>query len=80
MRILAGFYTNNKVREALLAQSLRHFELAASKAAVIPIVSSWQPTVGHHCRNLISHFQLPSHGHLNILLQIYQIIHSVAEP
>ena len=80
MRILAGFYTNNKVRAALLAQSLRHFELAAAKASVIPIVCSWQPTVGHHCRNLISHFQLPAHGHLNIILQIYQIIHSVAEP
>lgn len=80
MKILAGFYTNNKVRQSLLAESLHHFELAAAQAAVIPVVSSWKPIPGHNCRSLISHFQIPAHGHLNILLQILQIVHSTTEP
>lgn len=80
MKILAGFYTNNNVRKSLLAESLCHFEIAATQAAVIPVVSSWKPIDGHSCRSVISHFQLPAHGHLNILLQLLQIVHSTAEP
>lgn len=79
IKILAGFYTNNKVRESLLVQSLRFFEIAASQANVIPVISSWQDTSQRNCRNLISHFQFSQNGHLNILLQLYQIVHSTQE-
>lgn len=79
IKILAGFYTNNKVRASLLDQSIRCFQLAAANANVIPVICSWQQISGHHCRNLISHFQISQHGHLNILLQLYQIVHSVHE-
>lgn len=44
---------------------------------MIPVVSSWQAIAGLSCQNLISHFQIPSHGHLNIILQLMQIVHSV---
>lgn len=64
MKILAAFYTNNRARPQLLEQNIKHF------------VSSWQTIPGLPCQNLISHFQVGQHGHLNILLQLLQVIHS----
>lgn len=80
MRILAGFYTNNRLRQELLTQSLKCFLEASDNGPVIPVVSSWQPIQGLTCRNLISHFKISEHGHLNILLQLQQIVCSCDEP
>lgn len=80
MKILAGFYTNNRLRPQLLQQSLNHFLEAARNGPVIPIVSSWERLADLPCQNLVSHFQMSGQGHLNILLQLLQIIHSCDEP
>lgn len=80
MKILAGFYTHNRLRHELLTQSLKCFLEAAANGPVIPVVSSWLPIPGLTCRNLISHFRIAEHGHLNILLQLQQIILSCDEP
>lgn len=79
MRILAGFYTHNKLRASLLQQTLSHFQRAATVDFVTPIVSSWEAIPGLKCRNVVSNFKLPGHGHLNIILQLYQIIFSCDE-
>lgn len=79
MRILAGFYTNNAVRPVLLKSSLQHFEAAAAQADVIPVVSSWHPIENIRSRNLISQFQLPGQGHLNILLQLHHIVYATPD-
>lgn len=76
MKLLAAFYTNNRVRPRLLEESLRHFITAAENGPVIPVVSSWNPMPNLPCRNLVSHFRLEGHGHLNILLQLLQIVQS----
>lgn len=80
MNILAGFYTHNRIRPELLAQSLKFFQEAAENGPVIPIVSSWKPIPDLKCLNLISHFKIAEHGHLNILLQLQQIIQSCEQP
>src|SRR4030095_8105195 len=79
MKILAGFYTNNRIRPQLLDQSLKHFLAAAGNAPVIPIVSSWKPIRNLPCQSVLSHFQLEGHGHLNILLQLLQIVQCTKE-
>lgn len=80
MRILAALYTHNRLRPALLTQSLKFFLEASANGPVTPIVSSWQPIPDLTCPNLISHFKIAEHGHLNILLQLQQIIHTCNEP
>lgn len=80
MTFLACFYTNNKVRRPLLEQSLRHFLEAAANASVVPVVSAWQPIPNLPCQSFQPHFQLGQHGHLNILLQLAQVVQGVAVP
>lgn len=74
MKILAGFYTHNKLRPKLLEKSLENFLKAAGKADVVPVVSSWEAIPGLSCSNLISRYK--NNGHLNIILQLYHIVYT----
>ena len=76
MRILAGYYTHNRLRGKLLEKSLESFLKAAGKADVVPVVSSWEAIPNLPCKNVISNFKLGGHGHLNIILQLHQILFS----
>jgi hypothetical protein len=79
MKILAGYYTNNQVRQKVLKHSLAHFITASKNGPVIPIVSSWDSIPDLPCRNILSHFRIEGHGHLNILLQLLQIVQAADE-
>lgn len=74
MKILAGYYTHNRLRPKLLEKSLESFLKASEKADVIPIISSWEAIHGLSCKNIISKFK--NNGHMNILLQLYAIVYS----
>jgi hypothetical protein len=77
IKILAGFYTHNKLRKKLLEESIKSYLKAASNPNIIPIVSSWDNIEGLKCKNIISKFK--NNGHMNIILQLYSIIYSCTE-
>lgn len=77
MKILAGFYTHNKIRPKLLEKSLESYFKASSQTDVTTIVSSWEAMPWLGCKNVVSKFR--NNGHMNILLQLYSIIHSTSE-
>ena len=80
MKILAGYYTNNRLRPQVLEQSVRHFLAASRSGNVIPVVSSWDKIPNIPCPNLLSNFRIEGYGHLNILLQLLQIVQYVNGP
>ena len=80
MNIIAGYYTNNNIRQSIIQHSLNSFLSAAENGPVIPIVSSWDPIPNLQCKNVISRFRLNGYGHLNILLQLLQIVQATDEP
>jgi hypothetical protein len=72
MKILAGFYTNNKIRPELLKKSIECFQKACSyNKNIIPIISSWEH-INCNCKNVVSKYK--NNGYLNILLQQYSIV------
>lgn len=77
VKILAGYYTNNKIRPKLLEESLKYYLKACQKENCISVVSSWEPIPNLSCPNIISKYK--NNGHLNIILQLYHIIHSCSE-
>lgn len=77
MKILAGYYTSNRIRPKVLEHSLNQFIIASKNGSVLPIVSSWEPIYNIDCRNVVSHFRIG--GHLNILLQLLQIVDTTDE-